>query len=244
MLKTLRFLIAATMGVRLGSDYEKDRVVIGVVAGDDERLLRGAMKAAKEGGFEVERIAAGGAAERTFRGIVTPVELTPEQVRAGSRIAARRMGELLGGKGKAGAIGEVANAGEALRGFLEEMKKFPGIELVSGQVGAPDPAEAAAVTRKMIAEHPDLTMLYAARAGIAMGAARALEQDENRSLKLIGFGWTQALRDACLAGWIDSLVAADSFQAGYAAAKAIAQSGRPGGIEVVARLFSREDMQA
>jgi hypothetical protein len=244
MLKTLRFMLAATMGVRLGANYEEERVLIGVAAGDDERLFRGAMKAAKECGCDLARIATGEATGRKLKGIVTAPELTPDEERRGGRIAARRMNELLGGKGKAGVIGGVAFGGGVLSGFMDEAGKFAGIEIVTRQAGMEDPAEASAVTRGLLADHPDLGGLFAVRPGITAGVVRSLQASGNRDVKAIGFGLTELLAKDCVEGWIDSLVGPDSFGIGYEAVRAIAKSGRATAPRAVVRLFSRENLES
>ena len=95
----------------------------------------------------------------------------------------------------------------------------------------------------MLAAHPGLSGLFAARAGIAEGVARALRERENRGVKAVGLDLTDALAAECLAGWIDSLVAPDWFHYGLAAARAIVRAGKPARIEPVYRLFVREDLQ-
>src|SRR6266567_3916889 len=76
------------------------------------------------------------------------------------RMAARRMGEILGGKGKVGVVGFMpgsASTMEREHGFQDEIgKRYPAIQIVGLQFGMADRAKSMAVTENMLAAHGDL----------------------------------------------------------------------------------------
>ena len=170
----------------------------------------------------------------------------------GGRMAARRVGEVLGGKGKVGVIGFMAGSASTMEredGFLEELKaKFPGIEMVGLQFGMADRAKAMAVTENMMTAHPDLAGLFADNESSLSGAVQALKSRANRKIKLVGFDASDALIADLKEGWIDSLVLQDPFRMGYDSVKAITR--KLGGETVAGRqdlpatLATREDLQA
>jgi ribose transport system substrate-binding protein len=170
----------------------------------------------------------------------------------GGRMAARRIGEVLGGKGKVGVIGFMAGSASTMEredGFLEELKaKFPGIEMVGLQFGMADRAKAMAVTENMMTAHPDLAGLFADNESSLSGAVQALKSRANRKVKLVGFDASDALIADLKEGWIDSLVLQDPFRMGYDSVKAITKklSGETvaGRQDLPATLATREDLQA
>ena len=172
--------------------------------------------------------------------------------REGGRMAARRVGEVLGGKGKVGVIGFMAGSASTMEredGFLEELKaKFPGIEMVGLQFGMADRAKAMAVTENMMTAHPDLAGLFADNESSLSGAVQALKSRQNRKIKLVGFDASDALIADLKEGWIDSLVLQDPFRMGYDSVKAI--TGKLSGETPAARqdlpatLATRDDLAA
>jgi ribose transport system substrate-binding protein len=143
----------------------------------------------------------------------------------GGRMAARRIGELLGGKGKVGVIGFMPGSASTMEredGFTEELKaKFPQIELLGVQFGMADRAKAMAVTENMMTAHPDLTGLFADNESSLSGAVQALKSRANKTVKLVGFDASDALVADLKEGWIDSLVLQDPYRMGYDSVKAI-----------------------
>lgn len=84
---------------------------------------------------------------------------------AAGRMAARRLGEILGGKGRVAIIGFKPGSASTMQretGFQDEMKKVhPRVEIVSLLNGNADRAKAMAVTENILTAHPDLDGLYA-----------------------------------------------------------------------------------
>ncbi|MBL8238692.1 MAG: substrate-binding domain-containing protein [Bryobacterales bacterium] len=170
----------------------------------------------------------------------------------GGRLAARRIGELLGGKGKVGVIGFMPGSASTMEredGFVEEIKaKFPNIQLLGVQFGMADRAKAMAVTENLMTAHPDLAALFADNESSSSGAVQALKSRANRAVKLVAFDASDALVTDLKDGWIDSLVLQDPYRMGYDSVKAI--TSKLGGVAPSARqdlpatLATRDDLAA
>jgi ribose transport system substrate-binding protein len=172
--------------------------------------------------------------------------------REGGRLAARRIGELLGGKGKVGIIGFMPGSASTMEredGFAEELKaNFPGIELVGLQFGMADRAKAMAVTENMMTAHPDLAGLFADNESSSSGAVQALKSRANRTVKLVAFDASDALIADLKEGWIDSLVLQDPYRMGYDSVAAITRKLRgetpSARLDLPATLATRDDLLA
>ena len=155
-------------------------------------------------------------------------------------MAARRLGEVLGGKGKVGVIGFMPGSGATLEreeGFAEELKaKFPGMQLVGLQFGMADRAKAMAATENMIAAHPDLAGLFADNESSSSGAVQALKSRKARNLRLVAFDSSEQLVADVREGWIDALIVQDPFRMGYESVRAIGE--KKAGRSVAAELDS------
>lgn len=147
--------------------------------------------------------------------------------REGGRIAAHRVGEVLGGKGKVGIIGFMpgsASTMEREEGFQEELKaKFPGIEIVGLQFGMANRAKAMASAENMMVAHPGLGALFADNESSSSGAVQALKSRNARQVKLVAFDASEQLVNDLREGWIDSLVVQNPFKMGYESTKAIGE---------------------
>lgn len=170
----------------------------------------------------------------------------------GGRMAARRLGEVLGGKGKVGVIGFMPGSASTMEredGFLEELKaKFPGMEMVGLQFGMADRAKAMAVTENLMTAHPDLAGLFADNESSLSGAVQALKSRGNRKVKLVGFDASDALVADLREGWIDALVLQDPYRMGYESVQAItrklAGETPAARLDLAATLATREDLAA
>jgi ribose transport system substrate-binding protein len=146
--------------------------------------------------------------------------------REGGRIAARRLGELLKGKGKVAIIDDMpgsASTTDRVEGFREECRsKFPALEIVAVQFAMADRAKARTIAENFLSAYPDLAGIFANHENAAIGAALALAARENRSVRLVGFDASDQLVRYVRDGWIDSLVVQNPFRMGYEAVQAVA----------------------
>jgi len=143
----------------------------------------------------------------------------------GGRMAARRLGEMIQGKGKVGIIGFMpgsASTMEREHGFQDEMRtKFPNVNIIGLQFGMADRAKAMAVTENILTAHPDLAGLFADNESSSSGTVQALKSRNAKSVKLVAFDASEQLVADMRAGWIDSIVVQNPFRMGYESTKAI-----------------------
>jgi len=143
----------------------------------------------------------------------------------GGRIAARRLGEALGGRGKVGIIGFMpgsASTMEREQGFQQEIAaRFPGIEIVGLQFGMANRAKAMAATENLLTAHPDLAGVFADNESSSSGAVQALKARGAKGVKLVAFDASEQLIADLKAGYIDALVVQDPFKMGYEATRAV-----------------------
>ncbi len=170
---------------------------------------------------------------------------------AGGQMAARRLGQLLGGKGKVAVIAVVpgsASTSERERGFQETVQKeFPGIQIAALQYGMSDRARSLAVSEDILTAHPDLQGIFASNESSAVGAAQALKaRNLSGKIKLVGFDSSPSLVDDLKAGTIDSLVVQNPYRMGYEAVKTIVdhlqQKRPPKRVDSGATLVTRDNM--
>lgn len=137
---------------------------------------------------------------------------------AAGQLAAARMGEILGGKGKVVVVAVQPGGASTMareQGFEDAIKKFPGIQIVDKRYGMADFAKSLQVAENMLTAFPDVSGLFASNESSAVGAARALKGRKSSTVKMVGFDWSPNLLEDLRAGLIDSLVAQDPFQMGY-----------------------------
>ena len=166
------------------------------------------------------------------------------------RMAARRMGEILGGKGKVGVVGFMPGSASTMEresGFQQEIRaKFPGIEIAGVQFGMADRAKAMAVTENLLSAHPDLAGLYADNESSSSGAVQALKSRGARQVKLVAMDASEQLVADLRAGYIDSLVVQNPFRMGYESTRAIGLQLRgerpPPNLDSGAALILRQDL--
>lgn len=168
----------------------------------------------------------------------------------GGHMAARRLGEILGGKGKVGVIGFMPGSASTMEredGFQSEIRAhFSGIEIVGLQFGMADRAKAMAETENILTAHPDLAGLFADNESSSSGAVQALKSRRATTVKLVAFDASDQLLADLRSGAIDSLVVQNPFRMGYESTRAIglklAGQTPPAKIDSGATLVKRDDL--
>ena len=166
------------------------------------------------------------------------------------RMAARRMGEILGGKGKVGLVGFMpgsASTMEREHGFQDEIRtRFPGINIVGLLFGMADRAKAMAVTENILTAQPDLAGLFADNESSSAGAVQALKSRGTKNVKLVAFDASDQLLADLRGGAIDSIVVQNPFRMGYESTRAIGQKLRgetpPGRQDSGSALITKDDL--
>ncbi len=165
----------------------------------------------------------------------------------GGVLAARRMGEILGGKGNVIVLKYVpgsASTTDRENGFIETIQKeFPGMKIVDSKYGQDTVETALQAAEDMLTKNKDVQGFYACNAPTAVAALQALQTQKRSEIKMVGFDAEKALIDGLKAGQIDALVVQNPFKMGYEGVKAVAMSikGQPvekkmdTGVEVVTK---------
>ena len=151
---------------------------------------------------------------------------------AAGQLAAARMGEILGEKGKVVVVAVQPGGASTMareQGFEDAIKKFPGIQIVDKRYGMADFAKSLQVAENMLTAFPDAAGLFASNESSAVGAARALKGRKNATVKMVGFDSSAPLIEDLRKGLIDSLVVQHPFKMGYESviAAVAALDGKP-----------------
>ena len=144
----------------------------------------------------------------------------------GGVLAAKRMGQILGGKGNVLVVRHIAGSHATLKrlsGFTETIEKeFPGIKIVDSQSGQ-DTAETARIaTVEMLQRNPDVQGLFACNVDVSVGALKALQEQKRTEIKMVAFDPDKTLLDGLRTGQVDSIVLQNPYKMGYEGVQAIA----------------------
>ncbi len=146
--------------------------------------------------------------------------------RQGGVVAADRLAEKLGGRGKVAILGVKAGSvstDEREQGFQDTMKqKYPDISIVAFQYGDADRAKSLDRATDILTAHADLNGMFASNESSTVGAVQAIKQKGLAGKVVLGgFDSSPNLIDDLKAGAIDSLVLQNPFKMGYEGVKAI-----------------------
>lgn len=144
--------------------------------------------------------------------------------RQGGAVAADRLAQRLGGKGKVAILGVKAGSvstDEREQGFQDTLKqKYPGIEIVAFQYGESDRARSLDRASDILTAHADLDGFFASNESSTVGAVQAIKQKGLAGkIVLVGFDSSPNLIEDLKAGAIDALVLQNPFKMGYEAVK-------------------------
>lgn len=145
----------------------------------------------------------------------------------GGVLGARRLGELLGGKGRVILMRYLegsASTMEREKGFLDTLAEdFPALELVSSnQYGGATTESSYRTAENLLVSHPDIDGIFCPNESTAFGMLRAL-QDAKRAggVRFVGFDASEKLVEGLRRGEIQGLVVQNPFRMGYDSVKAI-----------------------
>ncbi len=136
----------------------------------------------------------------------------------GGQLAADKLAEAIGKKGNVGILifkkGSASND-ERESGFLEAMKKYPDIHVVSNLEGG-DPTKAVDRTNDMLTANKDLAGIFAANQPNGEGAAQVLKQKKlEGKVKLVAFDSSEDEIKGLQEGTIQALIVQNPYQMGY-----------------------------
>ena len=144
----------------------------------------------------------------------------------GGVMGARRLGQILGGRGNVALIANAPGSASTLareQGFKETLaKEFPEITLVAWQYGMAEYARSLGITEDILTANPGLNGLFASNESSAVGAVQGVKaRGLAGKVKIVGFDSSPALLDDLRSGAIDALVVQDPFQMAYVGLKTL-----------------------
>jgi len=147
----------------------------------------------------------------------------------GGRIAARRLAEVMGGKGKVAVLRYMQGSSSTdnrEEGFLEEIKKSPGIEIASAEQYAGATASTAQdtatnlLTRFASGDGLSIDGIYCPNQTTTFGMLQALRgKNLAGKVKFVGFDCDASFLDALKKGELQGTVLQDPLNMGYLAVK-------------------------
>ena len=169
----------------------------------------------------------------------------------GGQMAARKLAELLHGKGKVAMVMNAPGSGSTVdreKGFEDVItKEFPNIRIVARQFGMSDRAKARDAAENMLGAHPDLDGMFASAEPSSVGAALAIKaRGLVDKVKLVAFDSTDGMVADLKSGAIDAMVVQDPFKMGYQAVKTQVDHLHgitpPKRIDLSARVITKPDL--
>lgn len=143
---------------------------------------------------------------------------------AAAALAADKMAELLGGKGKVAVVAhdQTSRTGIDRRdGFLNQMASaYPNIEIVSVQYGAGDQLQSTEVAKAILTANPDLAGMFGTNEGSAIGIVNAVREMGSKGLAVIGYDSGKAQTDAIREGLMAGAITQNPVGIGYETVKA------------------------
>jgi ribose transport system substrate-binding protein len=151
---------------------------------------------------------------------------------AGGRLAADFIAKALNGQGDVGVIGqqEVQTGLDRENGFKEEMKKYPGIHVVSTLNGGGVRDRALKAADDMLQGNPNLKGIFGINDDSALGALSAADARGKKDLVIVGYDATpEAVKTIAQGGQLKADVAQQPTEIGHRTIAAIADyfAGHP-----------------
>ena len=146
-------------------------------------------------------------------------------------MAADKMAELIGGKGKVAVVAhdQTSRTGIDLRdGFVNQIEaKYPDIEVVTVQYGQGDHLKSTEVTKAILTANPDLDGIFGTNEGSAIGVVNGVQELGTKDLVIIGYDSGKAQKDAIRSGLMAGAITQNPVGIGYETVKAavMAQKG-------------------
>ena len=228
--------------INLVNDMVTRRIDGILIAATDAKALSPAITKAIEAGVPVITVDSGIDPDTSLAYIAT------DNLGA-AKLAAQKLAELIGGKGKVGDIGITAGSQtgyERENGFLEEMKNYPDIEVLPVQYSGCSPAKALNIATDIHTGNPDLVGFYGACDGSGTGAGQLAKQ-KGLDLRIVAFDSSAEEFELFKEGYIDALVLQDPFKMGYDGVYAMdkvlnGQKVEPRTVAIPAQVVTKENM--
>ncbi|MDR2068800.1 MAG: ABC transporter substrate-binding protein [Spirochaetaceae bacterium] len=148
-----------------------------------------------------------------------PLTTVTTDNKAAAALAADKMAEAIGGSGKVALVvhDQTSRTGIDRRdGFLEQMKKYPNIQVLEPQYGGGDHLRSTEIAKAVINGNPDLKGYYGSNEGSAIGVVNAVnELGLSGKIVVIGFDSGKLQLDAIKSGLMYGAVQQNPVLMGY-----------------------------
>lgn len=148
-----------------------------------------------------------------------PVSYVASDNVLGGRMAARALAAAVGEKGKvyvSNVKPGISTTDQREEGFKDEMKNFPGIEVLDTQYNDNDANKAASQLQSVIARNGDLVGVFGANLFSALGAANGVQQaGKTGAVKVVAFDAPTSIVDNLKTGLVDIAIAQHPAEIGY-----------------------------
>ncbi|WP_420583722.1 ABC transporter substrate-binding protein [Ruegeria sp.] len=153
-----------------------------------------------------------------------PVSTATTDNLAAAGLAADKMAEKIGGKGKVAVVAhdQTSRTGIDRRdGFVNRMaEKYPDIEVVTVQYGQGDHLKSTEVTKAILTANPDLAGIFGTNEGSAIGVVNGVQELGTEGLVIIGYDSGKAQKDAIKSGLMAGAITQNPVGIGYETVKA------------------------
>lgn len=180
-----------------------------MISNDDPKAMIAPLKKAQKAGIKIVNID-GDLSDKSVG--VTNIQ---SNNLLGGKLAGQKMGQLLGGKGSVVIIDNDPGypiAEQRVQGFVNAIKKFPGIKNLGVQYSHNQTSNAASIVKDTATAHSDLAGVYTVETNNTQGAITGVQQAHlTGKVKIIGYDTS----DPIVAGIKSGIVAADVVQYPY-----------------------------
>lgn len=153
-----------------------------------------------------------------------PVSTATTDNLAAAGLAADKMAEKIGGKGKVAVVAhdQTSRTGIDRRdGFVNRIaEKYPDIEVVTVQYGQGDHLKSTEVTKAILTANPDLNGIFGTNEGSAIGVVNGVRELGTKGLVIIGYDSGKAQKDAIKSGLMAGAITQNPVGIGYETVKA------------------------
>ena len=143
---------------------------------------------------------------------------------AAAALAADKMAELIGRKGKVAVVAhdQTSRTGIDRRdGFVNRIKEsYPDIEVVTVQYGQGDQLQSTEVAKAILTANPDLAGMFGTNEGSAIGVVNAVRETGRKGVVIIGYDSGKAQTDAIREGLMAGAITQNPVGIGYETVKA------------------------
>ncbi len=142
---------------------------------------------------------------------------------AAAGLAAVEMAEKIGSSGKVAVVAhdQTSRTGIDRRdGFLNQMKEYPDIEVVTVQYGGGDQLKSTELTKAILTANPEIKGIFGTNEGSAIGVANGVREMGVKDVVIIGYDSGRAQTDAVRSGLMAGAITQNPVGIGYETVKA------------------------